>query len=466
LLWISLDRSKPVPLIRQVYTDIRAKILRGELSAGDKLPSTRKLSEELRISRNVVLEAYDLLLAEGYLESRRGSGHFVAPGIRLDAPAADAAGSERAWTAIDRDSDDGVIDFRSGVPALDHFPRDVWAKVVQRACREAPLSALGYGRPEGRAELRRILSRYLYRTRGVQCRPEQIVITSGATQALSLIAKVLLSPGCSVLLEDPITLDIQTIFSSAGAVLHPIPVDEQGMMTDCLPSGKFPRFVLVTPSHQFPLGGTLPIQRRIQLIRYARDNDCYIVEDDYDSEFRYDSPPINALQGLAEERVIYVGSFSKILSPALRMGYLVLPPALVERYQEAKWYTDLHTPSLDQLALGLFVEEGHLEKTINRVKKVYKKRRQALCDALYAHFPEQVSTLGSSTGLHIVAAFRGTSFTPELLTSLQTAGVRVYPVEAHAIVKGRHHDKIILGYGNLTEAVIAEGVRRMKKVLG
>jgi DNA-binding transcriptional MocR family regulator len=171
------------------------------------------------------------------------------------------------------------------------------------------------------------------------------------------------------------------------------------MMTNLLPADAQPRFVLVTPSHQFPLGGTLPIQRRIQLIRYASERDCYLVEDDYDSEFRYDSPPVHSLQGLAGERVIYIGSFSKILSPGLRMGYLVLPPSLVERYQAAKWFTDLHTPSLEQLALGRFVEEGHLEKYISRVKKLYKRRRRALCDALQAHFPGQVDIWGASTDL-------------------------------------------------------------------
>lgn len=467
MLWINVDREKPVSLIRQLYTEIRTKILHGQMTAGYKLPSTRSLSEALRISRNVVVEAYEQLLAEGYLESRQGSGYFVASGIYLEqharsvalgSPLVDKSGSEPrpAW-----------IDFRSGIPALEHFPRKTWGKIVQLVCLEAPASVFGYGRPEGQQELREVLCRYLYRMRGVQCEPEQIVMTSGATQALSLIAKVLLEPGSTVQIEDPITHDIQTIFRSSGAVLQPVPTDAYGMVTDALPGtcDSPPRFVFVTPSHQFPLGGTLPIQRRISLISHARKSDCYIVEDDYDSEFRYESAPISSIQGLAPERVIYIGSFSKILSPSLRLGYLVLPPALVQKYREAKWFTDLHTSTLDQLALSRFIEEGHLEKYINRAKKQYKKRRQCLTDALRQAFGDQVCIWGESAGLHIVAAFPGIRFTPDVFVDLEKAGVRLYPVEEHAIIQGRHEEKIIIGYGNVDEEQIVEGVSRMKAVL-
>ncbi|MFJ9498868.1 MocR-like pyridoxine biosynthesis transcription factor PdxR [Brevibacillus centrosporus] len=467
MTWITIDRDKPIPLTRQLYTELRGQILRGDRKAQDKLPSTRKMAEDLGISRNVVIEAYEQLFAEGYMESRKGSGYFVSAGIYLEQHARKetppiSSGENKAESL-------SIIDFRSGVPDLTHFPRQTWGKMVQRACQEAPLSAFGYGRPEGRLELRQVVSRYLYRTRGVQCKPEQIIVTSGATQALTLIAKVLLGQGKSAVIEDPITQDIQTIFKATGAVLRPVSTDEYGLMTEQLPSREesAPSFVFLTPSHQFPLGGTLPIQRRLQLIRYARLTDCYIVEDDYDSEFRYDSAPISSLQGLAEERVIYIGSFSKILSPGLRLGYLVLPPDLVERYRDAKWYSDLHTPALDQLALAMFIEEGHLEKYISRVKKLYRKRRQALCGALEQTFlgTTDIRILGASAGLHIVAAFADIPFTPALLEKLQVAGVRVYPVEEHAICPGRHVDKIILGYGNLSEEKIVEGVKRLYSVL-
>ncbi|MED1645669.1 PLP-dependent aminotransferase family protein [Brevibacillus agri] len=464
MLWIDIDRDKPIPLTRQLYSEFRDKILRGEWTAGFKLPSTRKMAQELRISRNVVIEAYDQLFAEGYIESRQGSGYFVAPGIYLEQF---ARGTDLPQPSPG-DQSEGLIDFRSGVPDLEHFPRSLWGKTVQRVCQDAPLSAFGYNRPEGRAELRDVLSRYLYRTRGVQCAPERIVMTSGATQALMLIAKVLLAPESRVLIEDPITQDIQMIFASTGARLCPVPVDACGMAMDKLsatPVNAAPSFVFVTPSHQFPLGTTLTIQRRIQLIQYARSVDCYIVEDDYDSEFRYESPPISSIQGLAPERVIYIGSFSKILSPGLRLGYLVLPEALVERYQKAKWLTDLHTPSIDQLALARFIEKGHLEKYVTRMKKLYQKRRQCLTDALRDTFGDQVAIWGEAAGLHIVAAFSHVRFTPDVVAALEAAGVRVYPVEEHTIAKGRHADKIVLGYGNVGEEKIAEGVARLEKGL-
>ncbi|GED68776.1 GntR family transcriptional regulator [Brevibacillus reuszeri] len=467
MLWMNIDREKPMSLIRQLYTEIRTKILFGEITAGYKLPSTRSLANELQVSRNVVVEAYEQLLAEGYIESMQGSGYFVASGVYLEQHARSLSQAYPQPKKSEEESGHGFIDFRSGVPALELFPRTTWGKMVQRVCQEAPAIAFGYGRPEGKQELREVLSRYLYRMRGVKCEPEQIVITSGATQALSLIAKVLLGPGSIVQMEDPITQDIQTIFRSAGATIQPIAADAYGMVMEDLPSPVHtaPSFVFVTPSHQFPLGGTLPIQRRIQLISHAREMDCYIVEDDYDSEFRYESAPISAIQGLAPERVIYIGSFSKILSPGLRLGYLVLPSSLVKQYQEAKWFTDLHTSTLDQLALCHFIEEGHLEKYISRVKKLYKKRRKCLTDALRDAFGEKVCIWGESAGLHIVAAFAGIAFTPERFAALEQGGVRLYPVEEHAIIRGKHDDKVIIGYGNVSEENIVEGVRKMKSIL-
>ncbi|MFP3390394.1 PLP-dependent aminotransferase family protein [Brevibacillus sp. SIMBA_040] len=466
MLWMSIDREKPMSLIRQLYTEIRTKILQGEITTGYKLPSTRSLATELQVSRNVVVEAYDQLLAEGYIESTQGSGYFVASGTYLEQHARNRKQAELQPQNTGEEAEP-CIDFRSGVPALELFPRTAWGKMVQRVCQEAPASAFGYGRPEGQPELREVLSRYLYRMRGVQCEPWQIVMTSGATQALSLIAKVLLFPGSTVQMEDPITHDIQTIFRSAGAAIQPVATDVHGMVMESLPKSPLttPSFVFVTPSHQFPLGGTLPIQRRIQLIQHAREMDCYIVEDDYDSEFRYESAPISSIQGLAPDRVIYIGSFSKILSPGLRLGYLVLPPSLVKPYQEAKWFADLHTSTLDQLALGHFIEEGHLEKYINRVKKLYKKRRKCLTDALRQAFGEQVCIWGESAGLHIVVSFAGITFTHEHFAALEANGVRLYPVEEHAIIKGRHEDKVIIGYGNVSEEQIQEGISRMKSVL-
>lgn len=237
------------------------------------------------------------------------------------------------------------------------------------------------------------------------------------------------------------------------------------MKTNLIPQDIKPKFIFVTPSHQFPLGGILPIQRRIQLIQFARKADCYIVEDDYDSEFRYQGAPISSLQGLDPDRVIYIGTFSKILSPALRLGYLVLPPYLTERCRHLKWFTDLHTPSLEQLTLARFIQEGHLERHITKMKKVYRKRRETLINALFKCFTHKVKVTGDSTGIHLIVEFEDIVFTDEILQKILDYRVRVYPVELHANRKGIHQNKIILGYGNLADEEIEEGIRRIKAAL-
>lgn len=462
MTWLTIDRSQKTPLIRQIYKQLRIKILNGEISAGSRLPSTRQLAEELEVSRNVILEAYDQLLAEGFLEGQRGAGTFVAEGALLKKT--DTIVSYMLEDSYSK-KNNNIIDFRSGIPALDLFPRKQWGQLAKRVSNETDHSLFGYDSPEGRIELRSELSDYLLRTRGVECHPDQLVITTGATQALTLIAKLLISANDKVIIEDPITHEIQTIFQSYGASIFPIRVDENGMDTSQIPQEIKPAFIYVTPSHQFPIGGTLPIQRRIQLIKYARKVENYIVEDDYDSEFRYEGPSISSLQGLDPNRTIYIGTFSKILSPALRLGYLILPPALVERGRTLKYFSDLHTPSLEQLTLALFIKEGHLEKHIFRMKKIYRKRRDYLKAQLFNAFGDTVKIHGDSTGLHLVVEFDGVHFTENLLSKIYDHGIKVYPVELHTINKGLYSNHIILGFGNLDEDKIAEGIQKIKKVL-
>ena len=456
MLWIPIDRSSDIPLNRQVYQQIREKILNGHLQAGERLASTRELSFELKVSRNVILEAYDQLLAEGFLIARSGSGTFVAEGAFLTQHE-----TPFLYEVDEKKLKNHIINFRSGIPALDLFPRKTWAKLSHQLWNDIESTNFGYDFPEGRLELRQTLAHYLLRTRGVHCHPEQIVITSGATQALTLVSRLLLSPNDIAIIEDPITNDIQTIFKSSGASLYPIPVDEYGMKTALIPENLHPKFVFLTPSHQFPLGGTLPIQRRIQLINFARRNNCFLVEDDYDSEFRYEGPPVSSLQGLDLERVLYIGSFSKILSPALRIGYIVLPTHLIEKCRQLKWLTDLHTPSLDQLILAHFIKEGYLERHIAKMKKFYKNQRDFLIQCLQTTFSNKVKILGYSTGIHLIAELEDIHFSKELLFKIEQLGVKVYPVEDHSIEKGKNTNRIILGYGHLKKNEIEEGVTRL-----
>lgn len=465
MIWIPIDRTLDMSLIRQVYEQIRTRILHGELVAGECLPPTRELASQLEVSRNVVVEAYEQLLAEGFIEGRQGSGTYVAEGAYLEQQQKKEFLSFFEMHHLKEETND-VIDFRSGLPALDMFPRNTWGQIAKQVCADTSNSVFGYGYPEGRVELRHILSRYLKRTRGVHCHPDQLVITSGATQALSLITNLLLSSGDKVIIEDPITNEIQTIFTSTGALLHPIPVDEQGMRTELIPLNEKPSFIFVTPSHQFPLGGALPIQRRIQLMQFARKVDCFIVEDDYDSEFRYEGAPINSLQGLDPDRVIYIGTFSKILSPALRLGYLILPPSITKRCKDLKWFTDLHTPSLQQLTMARFIDERHLERHIRKMKKIYKSRRDHVKKCLVEEFDTKVKISGDSTGLHLIVEFQSTVFTDQRVsTIMKEHKVKVYPVELHTIQKGKHQNKIILGYGNLSKEEIQVGIHRLKQAL-
>jgi GntR family transcriptional regulator/MocR family aminotransferase len=464
MIWVPLNRTLDIPLTKQIYEQLRERILNNDLKAGQRLASTRQLSNELKVSRNIVLDAYEQLYAEGFIEGLHGSGTYVAEGASLK----QGKDIELPTLSVNNSNlhqEEGVVNFRSGIPALDLFPRKVWGTLAKRICSETSHNSFGYDSPEGRLELREVLSEYLLRMRGVRCHPDQLVITSGATQGLSLVAKLLTSPNDEVIIEDPITHEIQTIFQSQGASLYPVPVDQDGMMTNKLPLNRKPSFIFVTPSHQFPLGGTLPIQRRIKLIEFARNNDCFIVEDDYDSEFRYEGSPISSLQGLDQDRTIYIGTFSKILSPALRLGYLILPPNLIEKCRNLKWFSDLHTPSLDQLILADFIKEGYLERHILKMKKIYKKKRDVLKIFLNATFRDAVDIYGDSTGLHIVVRFKGISFTDKLLNELKKNKVKVYPVKLHTMKKGGYNDCLILGYGNLSEEQIERGIMKIKEVL-
>lgn len=462
VLWMSVIRDSKVTMTRQVFQQIREKILEGELQAGMRLPSTRELASELHVSRNIMVEVYEMLLAEGYVTSLQGSGTYVAEGASIIRTSAETAGS----SLISRSGKQGkaVVDFRSGLPALDLFPITKWGSIYKELCGSIDSALLGYGSPAGCIGLRSVLSLYLHNTRGVSCKPENMIITTGAVQALQLLTSLLLSKGDGIFLEDPSNHDLQRIFSYSGAVIKPVPVDSRGIRTDMLNTSENARLIYVTPSHQFPLGGLLPIQRRIELVNFARATGCYIVEDDYDSEYRYEGPAVSSLQSLDPDRVIYVGTFSKILYPSLRIGYLVLPESLVAACTRLKRHSDFQTPLLEQRTLARFIEDGLLSRHIGRMKKVYRGRQDVLVECLGKTFGSHCRVSGNSTGLHLIAEF-DFKITGEQLYRLKNAGVRVYPVELHSIVRGDHANKLIMGYGHLAEDQIREGVRRLAIIL-
>jgi GntR family transcriptional regulator/MocR family aminotransferase len=462
-MWITIDKTSHIALSRQVYSQIKELILSGSLAANEKLPSTRSLSKELSLSRNTILESYDQLIAEGYLESKPGSGTTVANGIIKYKSTPSVNISSLAPTPVIKKD---YIDFRSGLPALDLFPQKKWAKLYSDICNTIPASAFDYCSPSGVWELRNSISKYLFRTRGIQCRPEQIMIVSGTTQGLFLISKILYKSDHKVLVEDPIHVGLLNTISSMGYDFVPIKADDKGMNTDLLKPYTNISFIYTTPSHQYPLGGILPIQRRLSLIQYACDNNCYIVEDDYDSEFRYEGAPVSSLYELNPNKVIYIGSFSKLLSPAIRLGFMLLPNELLDTYKPSKMYSDVHTEAISQYVLAEFINNGSLEKHIWKMKKIYAIRRNHLIKELNQYFRNEFQIKGQATGLHIVVAFKNITFTQSLVQQLLEQGIKIYPVEHYCIQnKEEHIHEIILGYAHLSLDQISTGIELLSKIL-
>ncbi|WP_400245390.1 PLP-dependent aminotransferase family protein [Niallia sp. JL1B1071] len=460
MIFITIDRSQSISLTQQIYDQLRNGILDKQLKEGEKLLSSRELASSIGVSRNIVLEAYERLIAEGYLEVRPKAGTFVAEGTSLSFI---ERKKKKDLSKKNSESIKAFIDFKAGNPAIDYFPRKKWAQLSKEICLHSSEEVFGYGEASGAAELRDVLVDYLKRVRGVQCRAEQIFITSGATQGLKLITEMLGKDNNSIAVEDPVTDEMRNIFTFSKAEIIPVPVDENGIDPNGLPQTA-PSFIFVIPSHQFPLGGILSIQRRLQLIEYAQKMNCYIVEDDYDSEFTYEGAPVPSIQGIAPNHVIYVGTFSKILSPGLRIGYVILPEELVDSFEKIKWFSDRHTSSLEQLVLARFIKEGYLDRHVRKMKKIYKEKRERLVTAIQQNF-QHATIIGKSAGMHLVVDIPGIDFQPALIHKIQESGVKVYPIEQYSLEKGKHKERIVMGYGGLSLEEIEAGVQLLGKTL-
>jgi len=465
MIYIEIDRKKNIPLVRQVYSQLSKKILSGVLESGEKLPSSRALSEHLEVSRNVILEAYDQLFAEGYITAREGSGTYVSDGTYLENYSVKKLSPKKPIVGLRHEPNENIVDFRTGVPDLSLFPIKKWGSLYKRVCEDISSYNLDYYEPRGCYELRYELSQYLNRSRGVVSSPEQIFITTGAAQAFTLTSRILLGKDKHVIVEDPINNDILKIIRNTGAIVHAIPVDEQGIVTNKLPSDIRASYIFTTPSHQFPTGGILSIKRRIELIHFAEKSEGYVVEDDYDSEYRFAGSPISSLQSLSPERVIYVGTFSKTLYPALRIGYIVLPKELEKRFSKAKHLEDLHSPVLEQITLAKFISEGLLSRHINVSRKAYSEKRNHLEGELIRVFGSGVKIKGNLTGIHLIAKFGEYRFDPSIFDRFLDFGIRLYPIDIHAINKGLYENTLMLGYGNLSKQQISLGVERLYKAV-
>ena len=394
-LLLTLDRGSTTPLRGQVEAQLRDAIRTGRLTAGERVPSSRALATYLGLSRGVIQECYAQLQAEGYLVSRGGSVTRVAAVAVDQRPAPVRAEPPRRPRLI--------ADFESGVPDLGLVPRQDWAWAVREACRDAPNASLHYGDPRGEPALREVLAAYLRRVRAVDARADQLVVCAGFQQGLTIVLRTLAHRGLArVACEDPGSIDtIAGVVAAAGGETVPVPVDELGLDVDAL-AASGARVVVLTPAHQWPTGVVLAAERRHRLIAWAREHDGIIVEDDYDSEFRYDRDPVGSMQGLAPDRVVTLGTVSKSLAPALRLGWAVVPAALVEDVAEAKRVADRSTPGIDQLALAALIESGRFDRHLRRMRTEYSARRDALVEALAEHAPH-VRVTGLAAGFHAVA---------------------------------------------------------------
>jgi GntR family transcriptional regulator/MocR family aminotransferase len=487
-MFVKLESGEP--LGQQVYQTFRRAILAGEMAPATRLPSTRALALELGVSRNVVLLAYEQLLAEGYAEGRAGSGTYVAaalpetprvprPGrrarsVRVAGPGplsrygrrlAEIPPAGPGATSVEHRL---PYDFRYGVPSTDDFPRGIWRGIVARRLRAGSLGAMVYGPPEGHAPLRQALAAYLRRARGVVCEPDQIIVVNGSQQALDLTSRVLLDAGDRVVIEDPQYQGARRVFAAAGAVAVAVPVDADGLdVARIPPRSTVARLAYVTPSHQFPTGVVMSLARRLALLEWAERVGAYIVEDDYDSEYRYEGRPIEAVQGLdSAGRVIYVGTFSKVLFPALRLGYLVLPPPLVAPFAAAKWLTDRHTATLEQEVLAEFVGDGHFERHLRRARMRHASRRTVLLEALTKHLGDRVEIMGANAGVHLLVWLRDVlpRGLNRVIAAAAAEGVGVYPVAPYYVEPPRRAG-LILGYASLTESQIRSGIKRLAAVV-
>jgi GntR family transcriptional regulator/MocR family aminotransferase len=469
-------------LHQRLYHGLRAAILDGRLPPCAQLPSTRSLASEMRVSRNAVVAAFAQLRDEGYIEGRVGSGTYVSATLPDPAIASwhgcAAMPARRLETRLSQHARDVLslrplpapgepqkqrlrYDFRYSQPALEDFPHATWSRLVTRRVRRMSMRSMAYGRAGGFGPLREAVADYLRRARGVHASARQVIIVNGTQQALDLAGRMLIDRGDCVVVEEPCYQSARQVFLGVGARLIPAPVDADGLDVTKLPRGEPVRLAYVTPSHQFPLGSVLPLDRRLQLLRWAEQTGAYVLEDDYDSEFRYETRAIEALQGLDRMgRVLYMGSFSKVMFPSLRIGYLVVPEELVAPAAALKFLTDGATSTFEQEVLAEFIREGYFERHVRRMRVLYAERRRILIDALRQAFGDRLEVAGVDAGLHVVIYLRGlpAGAVPALVARAAQSGVGIYPVAPYYLNPPQRAG-LILGYAALHERDIRAGVR-------
>jgi len=480
---VTLDTALSEPLHRQLYNKLRTAILTGRIAPGAQIPSSRDLARELGVARNTVLNAVEQLITEGYLQGEQGSGTYVnrtLPDDTLRVPRLQATNTQRAQkdyllslrskslTKISTllPSAGWSKPFQPAVPAVDVFPFQLWAKLVQKQWRQRPSDLLGYGEPAGYLPLRRAIAAYLTGARAVHCEAEQVVIVSGAQQALDLASRLLIDPGDRVWIEEPGYPGVRATLLAAGARLIPVPVDEEGINVQAgVARAADARLVYVTPSHQFPLGCTMTLARRLELLNWSRCTRAWILEDDYDSEYRYSSRPIPALQGLAaQDQVIYVGTFSKVLFPSLRLGYLVVPSALVDVFTAARTIATGTLPLIEQAVLTEFITEGHFGRHLRRMRTLYQERRAVLLDAAKRDLPGLLDVQVTDAGLRAIGWLPQGTDDRLAVRCAAAEGVDTAPLSSFYQGSDKRNG-LMMGFAAFSEPELRSGVRKLARAL-
>ena len=481
LVSFKIDHHSNIPLYKQLYDNFRRAILDGKFSPGQKLPGTRSLAAELNISRNTVVLAFEQLLLEGYIKGKVGSGTYIneIPDNILNIKEKvnrKKSGKKISTNLISQlgnpdliyrnTSSEEIIPFQNGVPSLDEFPIKTWTKLNNQTAGTTSGIHLGYGDAAGYKPLREEIASYLRTYRAVNCNADQIIIVNGSQQGLDLVMRVLLNPGDAVWHEDPGYFGARASMLFAGAKIFPSPLDEEGLNIEYSETKyPFPKLIYTTPSHQFPLGQTMSISRRIRVLQYASKNNCWIIEDDYDSEFRYSGNPLPSLQGMDKNNcIIYLGTFSKVLFPALRLGYLVLPdPEMLNVFVSAKSMMDRQSPTFEQIITYRFLKEGYFTKHIRKMRTLYKERQEFLINEVEKDLGDFVKLKSSDAGMHLIAWLPQEFDDMRISKKAKENNLLVYPLSEY-VLKFKQKPGLLLGYTAFGKPELKEGVQRLKKI--